>query len=110
MPTIPRHGIIVHEFSTQVKRVSGNADPKKTSEQDAVEALRRRLGKLEPGQIAAWRGMSPARRLELAFQAYQFALDVVRLTERQRHPDLPDQELAWRVTRRMQGDARLGRE
>lgn len=109
MPTIPMYGIIVNEQSTRVKRMSGNGDLKKTSEQDAVEALRRRLGKLEPQQIAAWRGMSPARRLELAFQAYQFALDVVRLTERQRHPDLPAQELAWRVTRRMQGDARLGR-
>lgn len=75
----------------------------------AVEALNRRLGKLDPQQIAAWRAMRPARRLELAFQAYQFALDVVRLTERQRHPDLSPDELAWRVTRRMQGDPRLGR-
>jgi hypothetical protein len=53
--------------------------------------------------------MTPARRLELAFQAYQFALDVVRLTERQRHPDLPPEELAWRVTRRMQGNPNLGK-
>jgi len=36
---------------------------------DAVEALRRRLGKLDQRQIAAWQEMSPARRLELAFQA-----------------------------------------
>ena len=76
---------------------------------DAVEALNRRLGRLDPQQIAAWRAMSPARRLELMFQAYQFALDTVRLTERQRHPDLPPHELAWRVTRRMQGDLHLGR-
>ena len=76
---------------------------------EAVETLRRRLGKLDPRQVAAWRSMSPARRLELAFQAYQFALDAVRLTERQRHPDLPPDELAWRVTRRMQGDPTLGR-
>ena len=76
---------------------------------DAIEALRRRLGRLEPEQIAAWRRMSPARRLELAFQAYQFALDAVRLTERQRHPDLSPEELAWRVTRRMQGNPRLGK-
>jgi hypothetical protein len=53
--------------------------------------------------------MSPARRLELAFQAYQFALDTVRLTERRNHPDLSPEELAWRVTRRMQGDPSLGR-
>ena len=86
--------------------------PDKSNEQpcDATpEALRRRLGAPAPRQIAAWRAMSPARRLELAFQAYQFALDAVRLTERQRHPNLPADEMAWRVTRRMQGNPKLGR-
>ena len=76
---------------------------------DAAEALRRRLGRLDPHQIAAWRAMSPARRLEMACQAYHFALDILRLTERQRHPNLSPDELAWRVTRRMQGNPRLGR-
>jgi len=76
---------------------------------DAVESLRQRLGRLDPRQISVWRAMSPARRLELAFQAYQFALDTVRHTERQRHPDLSPDELAWRVTRRMQGDPEMGR-
>jgi len=76
---------------------------------DAIEALRQRLGRLDRRQIAAWQHMSPARRLELAFQAYQFALDVARLTERRDHPDLRPNELAWRVTRRMQGNTRLGR-
>ncbi len=76
---------------------------------DVVEVLRRRLGRLDQRQIAACRGMSLARRLELAFQAYQFALDAVRLTERRNHPDLSPEELAWRVTRRMQGDPTLGR-
>jgi len=79
------------------------------SQGDAIEVLRRRLGRLDPQQVAAWRGMSPARRLDLTFQAYQLALDMVRVTERQRHPDLSPEELAWRVTRRMQGDATLGR-
>ncbi len=77
---------------------------------DAVDVLRQRLGKLDQRQIAAWRAMSPARRLELAFQAYQFALDAVRLTEQRNHPDLSPEELAWRVTRRMQGNPRLGME
>jgi len=77
---------------------------------DTVEALRQRLGKLDQRQIAAWREMSSARRLELAFQAYQFALDAVRLTERRNHPDLSPEELAWWVTRRMQGDPNLGRQ
>src|SRR5512136_191098 len=68
-----------------------------------------RLEPLDPRQVAAWRAMSPARRLELAFQAYQFALDIVRLTERNQHPDLSPEELAWRITRRMQGNPQLGR-
>lgn len=71
--------------------------------------IERRLGPLDPRQFAIWRAMSPARRLEIAFQAYQFVLDAVRATERRRHPDLDPSELAWRVTRRMQGDPSLGR-
>ena len=79
-------------------------------QEDRIEQLRRRLGKLDPRQIAAWREMTPARHLDIAFQAYQFALDVVRTTERRDHPDLSTEELAWRVTRRMQGDQSLGRD
>jgi hypothetical protein len=67
------------------------------------------LEKLDPQQVATWRAMSPARRLDLAFQLYQFALDAVRVTERRGHPDLSPEELAWRVTRRMQGDPTLGK-
>jgi hypothetical protein len=66
------------------------------------------LAPLDPCQVAAWRAMTPSRRVELAFQAYQFALEVVRLTERKNHPGLPPEEIAWRVTRRMQGNQRLG--
>lgn len=75
---------------------------------DLAAALQR-LERLDPCQVTAWRAMGSARRLGLAFQAYQFALDAVRLTERQRHPTLSADELAWRIARRMQGDPRLGR-
>jgi hypothetical protein len=85
-------------------------DRKTSPSDDAVERLCRRLGSLDQRQIAAWRQMSPAQRLDLAFQAYQFALDVVRLTERRRHPHLSPTELDWRVTRRMQGDLGLGEQ
>ena len=54
--------------------------------------------------------MTEARRLEIACELYQMVLDIVRLTERQRHPDLSEEELARRVTRRIQGDPTLGRE
>ena len=70
---------------------------------DSAAILRRRLGQLDRQQIAAWQQMSPARRLEMAFQAYQFALDVVRLSERRNHPELSEEELHWRIVRRMQG-------
>lgn len=74
---------------------------------DPSDAFRRQPPKLDPRQVAAWREMSPAQRLELAFQAYHFALDAVRTTERERHPDLAPEELAWRVTRRIRGDPKL---
>ena len=76
---------------------------------DAVEQLRQRLTPLDPRQVAAWRQMTPAKRLDVAFQAYQFALDIVRLTERRRHPHLSPDELDWRITRRMQGNPHLGK-
>jgi len=72
------------------------------------DELLRRYSKLDPRQVAVWRAMTRAQRLEITFQAYQFALDAVRASEKQRHPDLSPEELAWRVTRRMQGDQRLG--
>lgn len=73
------------------------------------EALER-AGAPDPQQVAIWRAMTPVRRLEIAFAAYQFVLDVVRLSERARHPDDSPDELTWRVARRMQGDSTLGRE
>ena len=84
------------------------ADPGNPLSSNSAHSLDERLGTLDKRQIMIWRAMIPARRLEIAFQAHQFALDVVRLTERRRHPELSPDELAWRVTRRMQGDPRLG--
>lgn len=74
------------------------------------EQILTRLGRVHPMQLRAWRNMSPAERLEIAFQAYQFALNAVRTTERKRHPNISEEEFNWRVTRRMQGDQSLGRE
>jgi hypothetical protein len=47
--------------------------------------------------------MSGARRLELVGQAYRFALQTVRLTERRLHPGFLPAELNWRVIQRMHG-------
>jgi hypothetical protein len=75
-----------------------------------TEQLHQRIGKLSKEQIIAWQQMSAAERLAIAFQAYQFALEAVRLTERQRHPDLSTELFNWRVVRRMQGNQKLGRD
>ena len=74
--------------------------------------IEQKLAHLEPldqRQVEIWRRMNPAQKLELVFQAYQFALEMVRVAERQAHPDMPQEELNWHITRRMQGDASLGR-
>ena len=76
---------------------------------DSIEALRHRLGELDPQQVAIWRSMTPAQKLRFAFEAYSLALRAVRSDERRLHPDLSEDELAWRVTARMQGDPELAR-
>jgi hypothetical protein len=77
---------------------------------DEVERLCRRLGPFDARQVAIWREMGPAGRLRLAFQMHQFALEIVRTTERRRYPDLSPEKLNWRVIRRIHGDLSLGRE
>lgn len=82
------------------------------SEARPGDFLADRLHRLEPPdrqQMEIWRKMSPAQRLDLVFQAYQFALEMVRVTERQAHPEMSQEELNWRITRRMQGDPNLGK-
>ncbi len=78
-------------------------NPSDRSVPDSIVPLRQRLGQLNRQQIVAWQQMTPARRLEMAFQAYQFALDAVRISERRIHPELSGKELNWRIVRRMQG-------
>jgi len=83
--------------------------PGKSADRRPIEHVLSRIGPMDARQLRIWRGMSRVRRLKLAFQAYQLALDAVRVTERRKHPDLSPEELNWRITRRMQGDPHLGR-
>ena len=68
-----------------------------------AESFRRRLGTLDPQQVAIWREMTPARKLELLFQLWHFARTVAWTTERQWHRGLADHEIARRVWKRMHG-------
>ncbi|MDQ3249573.1 MAG: hypothetical protein M3Q45_10275, partial [Chloroflexota bacterium] len=90
-----------------------NLDPAEAPAQQpsigSAAALRRQLGTIDLGQVKIWRQMTPAQKLAILFQAHRFALQAVRVSERRLHPDLSPEELAWRVTRRMQGNPRLGR-
>jgi len=70
---------------------------------DLAEDFRRRLGTLDPQQVAIWREMTPAQKIKLAFQMYDFARRVVWTTERQWHPDLSPEELSRHVWRRIHG-------
>lgn len=65
--------------------------------------FRRRLGTLDPQQVAIWREMTAARKLQLLFQLWSFALKVAWTTERQRHPDLSQEDLSRRVWKRIHG-------
>jgi hypothetical protein len=78
--------------------------------EQSITELNNRIGIYDRQQILIWQQMSPVERLAVADQAYHFALEAVRLTERQRHPDLAEDDFKWRVIRRMQGNQRLGRE
>lgn len=77
---------------------------------DAVERMRRRLGSYDMRQVEIWRRMTPAEHLDIVFQAYHLALQIVRKTEQDLHPELTPEELKWRVIRRMHGDLSLGRD
>jgi hypothetical protein len=70
----------------------------------SLEELRRRIGSYDPQQVKIWRAMTPARRLDVACQMYSFALGAIRVQERKRHPDLTQEELNWRVIRRLHGN------
>ncbi|MEZ4716842.1 MAG: hypothetical protein R2851_12250 [Caldilineaceae bacterium] len=51
------------------------------STENRLPSYGERVGAIDVHQIQIRRRMSPAERLDIAFQAYQFALDAVRLTE-----------------------------
>jgi hypothetical protein len=74
----------------------------------SLDELRRRIGGYDPQQVKIWRAMTPARRIAVACQMYSFALGAIRVQERKRHPDLSQEELNWRVIRRLHGNQKLG--
>jgi hypothetical protein len=66
---------------------------------DLAEEFRRRLGTLDPQQVAIWRQMTPAQKIKLAFQMWAAGLNEIWTIGRQRHPDATQEDLAWHVLR-----------
>jgi hypothetical protein len=54
--------------------------------------------------------MAPVERLEVIFQAYQFVLETVRLSEQSQYFDYRRKRFGGGLFRRMQGDQRLGKK
>jgi hypothetical protein len=70
---------------------------------ELAEDFRRRLGTLDPQQVAIWREMTPESKIHLAFQMYDLARRIIWTTESQWHPDALPDELYWRMLRRLHG-------
>lgn len=70
---------------------------------ELAASFRRRLGRLDPHQVAIWRQMTPEQKIALIFQMWHLARTVVWSTERQWHPELTDAELSRRMWRRFHG-------
>ncbi len=70
---------------------------------ELAESFRRRLGALDPRQVAIWREMTPAQKIRLVSQMYDLARRIIWTTERQAHPDASAEELRWHILRRMHG-------
>ena len=75
------------------------------SVRELAESLRRRLGTLDPQQVAIWREMTPAQKIRLASHMYDLARRIIWTTERQAHPNASPDEFKWRMLRRMHGRA-----
>jgi hypothetical protein len=65
--------------------------------------MRRRLGMLDPQQVAIWREMTPARKLQLTFQMWRLARKIAWSTERRCHPEMSEVQLCRRVWKRFHG-------
>jgi hypothetical protein len=70
---------------------------------ELAQSFRRRLGRLDPQQVAIWRQMTSGRKGALIFQMWHLARTVVWNTEHQWNPNLTDEELSWRMWKRLHG-------
>lgn len=69
---------------------------------DIAPAVRSAFDELDLQQLAVLARLSPTRRLEIMFDLCEFARQLVIASERQRTPDISDEDLARRVRARIE--------
>lgn len=102
------HGLTEEDIRACLLFASSSPEAKPVELEKFDRALRR-LEPVDMRQIRIWRSMTPAQRAGLAGQLYRLTAEIVRATERQRHPEAAEMDLRWHVIRRLHGNPRLGR-
>ena len=72
------------------------------TEKDYSKLIRAISSELDMRQLAILAKLTPQRRLEMMFELCDFARDLVIASERQRNPDISEEELYQRVKARIQ--------
>ena len=72
------------------------------TEKDYSKLIRTISSELDMRQLAILAKLTPQRRLEMMFELCDFARDLVIASERQRNPDISEEELYQRVKARIQ--------
>ena len=77
-------------------------NPDSMTPSDIAQAVRAAFDELDSRQLAILARLSPTRRLEIMFDLCESARQLVIASERQRNPNISDEELARRVRARIE--------
>ena len=67
-----------------------------------MDIIRAASNELYQQQLQIWARLTPTRRLEMMFDLIEFTRQMLIATERQRNPQISEEELAQRVKRRIE--------
>ncbi len=73
-----------------------------TEHLDMARAVHAAFDELDMRQLAILARLSPTRRLEMMFDLCEFSRQLIIASERQRNPNITDEELARRVRARIE--------
>lgn len=73
------------------------------SEDELAVKIRSIFDELHPQQMAIFRRLSPARRIEISFEMHRMARNMVTASVISHYPDIDEDEIHRRVRERMTG-------